>query len=96
MSTNGRFNDLASRRGTRNRRFHWLSGERFSEVELCVKLRSLRLRCVAGFWVSVAIQNLKERTYLKYISKGNADCFFTLDCAHLNIDLARSKNVRMT
>ena len=96
MSTNGRFNDLASRRGTRNRRFHWLSGERFSEVELCVKLRSLRLRCIAGFWVSVAMQNFKERTYSKYRLKVNADCFFTLDCAQVNIDLARSKNVRMT
>ena len=69
-------NDMASRRGTRNRRFHWLSGESVWGLELCVKLRSLRLCCIAGFWVSVAIQNVKEGTHSKFRLKMNADCFF--------------------
>ena len=43
-------------------------------LELCVKLRSLHLTCIAGFWASAAIQNLKERIQLKYRLKVNADC----------------------
>ena len=42
-----------------------------------VKLRSLRLRCIAGFWVSVAIQNLKERTHFQYRYKTESSLLFS-------------------